>query len=810
MRLFKYFQKMLDRIFEFIYISTSYLFEEKKMRKTCLFFLLLLVTLSGCSREVIKPNVVNAPPQKKPVNEEEKNSLSLLDQMFLEQLKEAENYYALGVRANQRSKWEVAQENFEKALDRISNLSLDKEAESKWSEKINKLLHEISADYKITLLYLGALSSDASISAFVERFKDIENFKKLREQYKPEKPPETAERVVTYDMPIVLNEKVENCILYYQTIAREPFERYLKRSGKYISLMLEIIKEKGLPHDMVYLPIIESGFNPKAYSWAHAVGSWQFIKSTGRRYGLRRNHWYDERRDFVKSTYAACAYLKYLYNMFGDWLLALAAYNGGEGRVERQIKKQKTRNFWKLKLKKQTRNYVPLYMAATIIAKNPEEYGFHVDYDEPLEFDVVRVNKALDLKVVADALNVSVNTIKELNPKLLRGVTPPHYKNFPLRIPKGTKELFAQKYDEIPEKDLYGFHKIKWGETVSSIAKKYGVSPFSIIQANNLSKRYKIYAGDYLKIPRFKSKGSRKSSDYKYTHNSKGEKIYEVRKGDTLSEIAQAFGTTPQKIASLSGIRVKDPIYRGQNLKVAGSSPSNYKYEAGSKEGKIYTVKKGDTLSKIASAFGTTSQKIASLNGIRVKDPIYLGQKLVIPSFSYSSNYDYEMNSKGDKIYTVKKGDTLTEIARAFGTSSQKIASLNGISVGAPIYSGQKLKICGFSEDYLVYTVRKGETLWDISNKFKVTPYEIAQLNRIDKKDHIKVGQRLKIPSNGGSSRSDPGSKEKVIFHQVKKGDCLWDIAKRYGVSLKSLLSWNAISDPKSIKAGDKIRVYLR
>ena len=716
------------------------------MIKKALFFLLILVIFGGCSRQIIKPNVLTPPAKKDITFEKDTDTLSLLDQMFLEQLKEVENYYALGVRANQESEWEKAQENFEKALEIISNLNLDGDAESKWSTRIDKLLHEISADYKITLLYLGALSSDASISAFVERFKDIHNFKKLREEYKPKKPSIEEKTIITYDMPIFLNEQVENCILYFQTIAREPFKKYLARSGKYIPLMSEIIKEKGLPYDLVYLPLIESGFNPKAYSWAHAVGPWQFIRSTGRIYGLRRNHWYDERRDFVKSTYAACDYLKFLYGKFGDWLLALAAYNGGEGRVARQIKRQKTKDFWKLSLKKQTRNYVPLYIAATIIAKNPQEYGFSVEYEDPLEFDVVKVNKAIDLKVVADVLNVSLDTIKELNPKLLRGVTPPGYKNFPLRIPRGARNLFVQKYDSIPEKDLYVLHKIKWGETVSSIAKKYGVSPFSIIETNNLSRRYKIYAGDYLKIPRFKSKGSRKKpSDFKYAFDSKGQKIYTVKKGDTLTEIAQAFGTTTKKLASFNRIKIKNPIYRGQKLKIPTSFESNYKVNSIGE--KVYAVKRGDTLSKIARAFGTTPEKLASYNGINIKDPIYRGQKLRIP------------------------------------TSSGKI---------------------------VVYTVKKGETLWDIGNKFKVTPYEIAQINGIKKKNYIKEGQKLKIPSNGKGYTSKQSSDGKVIFYMVKRGDSLWKIARLFGVSLKNLLSWNTIADPKSIRAGDRIKIYLR
>lgn len=644
---------------------------------SCLLILTFLV--SGCSREFIKPKVVS-PRTERRETPSLVDSLNLVDQMIADDFREAEHYYGLGVKANGEGKWEEAQKNFEKALDILSQLDIQAEDE-KWAEKFNRLLREISADYKITLLSLGALSGETSVDAFVERFRDTDNFRKLRKELEGSWEEETEE--ITYDVPIVWNDRVEHCIIYFQTVAREPFRKYLCRSGKYIDLMKEIMKEKGLPQDLAYLPLVESGFNPYAYSYAHAVGPWQFISYTGKTYGLHRNHWYDDRRDFVKSTYAAAGYLKDLYEKFGDWLLALAAYNVGGGRIAKAIKKQKTRDFWKLRLNRQTRNFVPLYMAATIIAKDPERYGFHVEYDEPLEWDVVTVNKAIDLKAVADALDVAVDSIKELNPQLRRGVTPPNHDNYTLRVPQGTGALFAQKYDNLPEENLYFFHKIKRGESVSSIAKKYGVSPFSIIQLNNLSKKYRIYAGHYLKVPNFSTQPRpREEKTYRYTTNSKGQIVYTVKTGDNLSEIAAYFKTTPYQIAQANKLRNQNRIFKGQKLIIPTRATKS------SNETATYTVRKGDTLWDIARKFGTTPQKIAQINGIRKTDFLRPGQKLKIQKGS-----SVKSRIQSLVYHTIKSGDTLWRISRLYQVPLKKLLSWNRVKNPNRLRIGDKIKI---------------------------------------------------------------------------------------------------------------------
>jgi membrane-bound lytic murein transglycosylase D len=447
--------------------------------------------------------------------------------------------------------------------------------------------------------------------------------------------------------------------------------------------MKDIMKEKGLPQDLAYLPLVESGFNPDAYSYAHAVGPWQFISYTGKMYGFLQNHWYDERRDFVKSTHAAANHLKDLYERFGDWLLALAAYNAGAGTVEKAIKKQNTTNFWKLKLNKQTSNYVPLYMAATVIAKDPKRYGFDIEYEEPLKWDVVTVDKAVDLKAVADALDVGVDSIKELNPHLRRGVTPPNHKNYTLRVPQGTGALFAQQYDTIPEERLYSFHEIKSGETVSSIAKKYGVSPFSIIEANNLSKKYRIYAGDYLKIPNISTQPKlREEKAYEYAANSEGETIYTVKNGDNLSAIATYFKTTPYEIAQANRLSNQNEIFKGQKL-VIPTRANKITTDTVS-----YTVRKGDTLSDIAGKFGTTPHKIAQTNGLRRPDLLRPGQKLGI------AKRTSKRSQIGELVYhTIRAGDTLWRIAQIYQVSLVQLLSWNPAKNPERLRVGDRIKI---------------------------------------------------------------------------------------------------------------------
>ena len=253
-----------------------------------------------------------------------------------------------------------------------------------------------------------------------------------------------------YQIPMILNDSVENHMEYFKTRGRDVFQRWLERSARYIPVMREIFREKSLPEDLVYVAMIESGFNPYAVSWARAVGPWQFMPHTGKLYGLRIDWWVDERKDPIKSTYAAAEHLKDLHNLFGSWPLALASYNAGAGKVQRAVLRTRSEDFWDLKasryIRRETKNYIPKFMAATIIAKNPEAYGFVVQPVEPFVYDEVVITESTDLRLIARCAGTTFETIKELNPELKRWATPPDATRYILRIPKGTRESFLASF----------------------------------------------------------------------------------------------------------------------------------------------------------------------------------------------------------------------------------------------------------------------------------------------------------------------------------------------------------------------------
>ncbi len=356
---------------------------------------------------------------------------------------------------------------------------------------------------------------------------------------------------VLYDVPVEVNEAVRVYLEYFQTRLRPTFARYLIRAGAYIPEMKAILRQHGVPEDMVYLAMIESGFNPYAFSRASASGPWQFIASTGKRYGLRQDYWVDERRDVTRSTHAAATYLTDLYARFGDWYLAMASYNVGEGRVANALKRVGGKTFWDLRnayaLPQETRDYVPKFLAAAIIGKSPESFGFFVETHPPRETTEVTVTGPTALTAIARAVNVPVEEIKFLNAQLRRGLTPPDHKPYQVRIPKGSELLFAANFPAIQaaEQELWakkasnmgsGFlvrHKVRSGESLSTIAKRYGTRVSRIQRANKMGKKTMIRVGKVILVPSGRSYASNTNSTKRITHK--------VRRGDSLWKIANRY-----------------------------------------------------------------------------------------------------------------------------------------------------------------------------------------------------------------------------------------------------------------------------
>ncbi len=357
-----------------------------------------------------------------------------------------------------------------------------------------------------------------------------------------------------FSIPMILNDSVENHLEYFKTRGREVFQRWLDRSARYIPVMKDIFREKNLPEDLVYVAMIESGFNPYAVSWCKAVGPWQFMPATGKLYGLRIDWWIDERKDPVKSTYAAAEHLKDLHNLFGSWPLALASYNAGAGKVQRAVLRTRSDDFWDLKasryIRKETKNYVPKFMAATIIAKNPESYGFTLANVEPFKYDQVVIEESSDLRLLARCAGCTYEEIKELNPELRRWITPPDFDNYVLRIPAGTKETFLANFAAIPpeQKIKWERHEVRRGETLSSLAKQYNTSPDAIRDINGLKKN-RITPGKHLLIP---MDINAKAQDVDYLTPGQGGKqqeiLYRVRRGETLAKIARRHNVTVSDI----------------------------------------------------------------------------------------------------------------------------------------------------------------------------------------------------------------------------------------------------------------------
>ncbi len=608
----------------------------------------------------------------------------------------AEYYYARAVGYFQQGILDSAQQTYEQALEVLSEIDLEVEDYPDQAVRIDRLLDEIEQDFRLTLMSTGVLYSQSSVAAFRELFEDVKNFKKLKES-DAFRAFDRADTVI-YDVPIEWNDRVENSLVYLQTVARDAFATYLERSGRYMHIVEKTLAEYQLPHDLAYLPLIESGFNPHAYSYARAVGMWQFISATGRTYGLDHNWWYDQRRDFEKSTDAAARHLKDLYEDFGSWNLALAAYNGGAGRIRREIRKKKTEDFWKLRPHKQTMNYVPLFMAATIIAKQPEKYGFYPNYKSAIEFDRVEVSKCISFKNISAKTGIPVSDLEFLNPEIRRGVTPPDIKNYSLRVPEGYSERFLAVYDDIPSEKNTNWvrHRIRKGESVSTIARRYGVSIASIVQTNNLGRKKRIYAGKTLVVPvppgKTYADGSKSKSSSKNKIKRSTDGKYLVRYGDTLWDIALAHGVTVAELKSINRLS-SNRIYAGRELIIPDGKGSPASPDATFVK---YKVRRGDNLWRIANAYGTTVGSIKRANSL-ISNEIYPGMSLMVPKSSSSiTRYVYSGSDAGDKdyvVYTIRRGDTLWKIAKDYKVDISDLARWNNISSKSRLYPGDKLKI---------------------------------------------------------------------------------------------------------------------
>ncbi|UCG81936.1 MAG: LysM peptidoglycan-binding domain-containing protein [Desulfobacterales bacterium] len=434
-------------------------------------------------------------------------------------------------------------------------------------------------------------------------------------------------------IPMVMNRYVEREIKLFQGLERKFFVNAYGRSGRYRAEIIMALEEAGLPKELSWLPLIESGFKVRALSRARALGLWQFIPSTGYKFGLKRDEWIDERMDVTKSTRAAIDYLKELHNIFGDWTTVMAAYNCGEARVLRVIRNQNINyldNFWDLfeKLPYETARYVPRFLAALHIITDPQKYGFDLKCVDPPEvYERVAVSKGMRLKDIAKAIGVSDKTLEGLNPELRHKATPPG--SYQLKVPKDKGPLLVAKLDTVsawtPPKRLYAYHRVRRGETLSHLATRYRTSARAIARANNISTRSIIRVGQRLKIP---SRGSprvyAKASKPVYSKVS-GPIRYRVRRGDSLWLLARRYNTNIKEIMRLNNLKTTR-LHIGQHLVIRGGTEA---VETGA-DTKRYRVRRGDSPYKIARAHNMKLERLLRINNLTPRSKIYPGQLLSV------------------------------------------------------------------------------------------------------------------------------------------------------------------------------------
>ncbi|MCX6120677.1 MAG: LysM peptidoglycan-binding domain-containing protein [Ignavibacteriales bacterium] len=679
-------------------------------------------------------------------------------ELILQQLEQARQHYLLALASQESGDSVSCGIEFEAAIQILNELSDYSSIDS--SKEYMDLSKSLIEDYEKYITQIDSLGPNASVYALREKLNQVVEQGDITGLKIPHI------EIKGTQVPLPLNEYVERATAFFMGRGRHYMERWLYLSGKYFPMMKRVFKEEGTPEELTILSMPESGLRPDARSWARAVGLWQFMKGTGSLYGLRVNWWIDERMDFEKSTRAAARHLKDLYSELGDWNLVLGAYNAGAGRIFRAMRRSGSTDFWDMRknLPRQTRNYIPQYVAVARIVLNPQKHGFiDVQKADSLAFDVVEINDCIDLRILAKCALTTVDTLQELNPELLRWCTPPGVSGYRLRIPYGRKDTFLVSYSQIPaeQKKDWAIHTVKRGETVSSIARKYGLATSFLYDVNNIHTSRRLRVGTVLAIPI-----PRDVADSKVPFNYSPE----VR--------GMNFGSVKS--------------YAAKN-EVSKTKLRHAKREVERPKGKkklVYHVKRGDTIGHIAEWYRVRASDIRNWNDIAYGSYIHAGQAIAI----WVTETKAKLLTKVDGMefsekQSLIKGD-FTEAARSEEGNTRTKSS---------------------STEWIQHTVKSGETLEKIARTYEVSISDLKQWNNL-RSSRIVAGQsleiydkpeeRVKIIASSPKSHPLPSVKTSStgIFsptHKVKKGESIYTIAKMYGVDIQTLKKQNGLRKNK-------------
>src|SRR6266849_6275984 len=464
-----------------------------------------------------------------------------------------EKEYLAGVANYHAGRNEAAKQNFDNAFNALLDSTHDQRSDPRLEKEFERISDGVNH-----LDWPGTQPGDASAEqksepAPIDETNEVTPAIDLNVKAKAQ-----AEIKSTHsDLPLMMTDQVAGYINYFSSRGRGTLEHALARGGRYQDMIQRVLKKEGVPQDLIYLAQAESGFHPLALSHAGARGIWQFMSSRAKGYGLERNWWVDERQDPEKATRAAARHLKDLYNEFGDWYLAMAAYNSGPGTVQSAVKRTGYVDFWELYrrnvLPKETRNYVPIILAVTIMAKNPEQYGLDdVVREKPVPYDTAKINYPVDLRLVAECVDASAADLQDLNPSLLR-LTTPKNQEFELHLPVGTKDKFLTAIAAIPPgmRVWWRYHKVAPGDTLASIGRRYRTSSKTIAEANNLDGQ-ELDPDSKLIIPIVPGKHPFGEDVVAYSRHATR---YKVRKGDTVQTVAENFGVPPTMVRRWNHIK---------------------------------------------------------------------------------------------------------------------------------------------------------------------------------------------------------------------------------------------------------------